>query len=376
MPRTAAGTQRGRRVAAAGGPARTPVVAVTADDAAGDAPAPPVSPTLRAFDLVAALARSDEPPSLDDLTRRADCRRPTVHRMLALLSAAGLALRDPVARGLDRGAAALRARRRPAAHLAAPGAARGGAARAVDEIGETCNYTMLDGDAVLYVARRDLLALRLHMEPGCRVPCTARRAASCSCRKMSQDEARRLLGATLPALHAAHALRATRRAVARSRADPVEAASAIDVGEYLEGSVCLAVPVLDAPRPAVRRARGARPRPPLQPPARPTSTCRHCAGPRSSLAAIATRQTHPRGDPSMSSPVVITVAITARYPGRRTISAGGRDRLGAGREHARGLRGGCRARARARAQSGRVPGLRPGRVRPRPGGGAQALPGQ
>jgi len=217
-----------------------------ARDATGDAGAPPVSATLRAFDLVCALARSDAPPSLDDLTRASGLPRPTVHRMLALLAAAGFTLRDPVARGWTAG---------PRLHALAADLQRNSRHRSqrvavlrelVDEIGETCNFTMLDGDAVLYVERVETSSpLRLHMEPGCRVPLHCTASGKLFLSQMPEEEARRLLGRAPYRRYTSRTIcefATLARELERIRANGI----GTDVGEYLEGSVCLAVPVLDA----------------------------------------------------------------------------------------------------------------------------------
>jgi DNA-binding IclR family transcriptional regulator len=46
-------------------------------------------------------------------------------------------------------------------------------------VGETCNLTILDGNQVLYLDRVETpMPLRLHLEPGTRVPLHLRGAAS------------------------------------------------------------------------------------------------------------------------------------------------------------------------------------------------------
>lgn len=266
---------------------------LSADTPAGtpaDASGPPASPTLRAFDIVAALARSEAPPSLDDLTRASGLPRPTVHRMLSLLAGAGLALRDPVARGWTAGprlyalAADLQ---RTSRHRAQRVAVLRGL---VDEIGETCNYTMLDGDAVLYVERVETSSpLRLHMEPGCRVPLHCTASGKLFLSQMSAQDARRLLGRAPYRRYTQRTMcdfATLSREIDRIRASGI----GTDVGEYLEGSVCLAVPVLDARgRPCAALAvHGPAPRYSLRKAHEHVPALRRAAR---ALAAIATRQT-------------------------------------------------------------------------------------
>ena len=119
-------------------------------------------------------------------------------------------------------------------------------ARLVEEIGETCNFTVPDGSEVLYVDRVETLAnVRLHMKAGSRVPlhCTASgklflahscrrlRCARCSARVPSSRYTDRTITD----------LEALERDLRKIRSSGI----ATDIGEYLEGSVCLAVPVSD-----------------------------------------------------------------------------------------------------------------------------------
>jgi DNA-binding IclR family transcriptional regulator len=160
----------------------------------------------------------------------------------------------------------------------------------VDEIGETCNYTMLDGDAVLYVERVETSSpLRLHMEPGCRVPLHCTASGKLFLSQMPEDEARRLLGRAPYRRYTPRTLcdfASLSRELDRIRASGI----GVDVGEYLEGSVCLAVPVLDARgRPCAALAvHGPAPR------FTPRKANEHVPALRraaASLAAISTRQT-------------------------------------------------------------------------------------
>ena len=112
-----------------------------------------VPATLRAMAVLEALVAAERPPSLADLTLTLRLPKPTLYRMLGMLEGAGLVAREPGAR-----------RYAPGPRLAALGRAallNGGLraerhailARLVDAIGETCNFTMLDGDAVVYLDR-------------------------------------------------------------------------------------------------------------------------------------------------------------------------------------------------------------------------------
>lgn len=216
------------------------LVQVRCDDDAG------ASSTLRAFALLERIAVADDPPTLEDLTRATGLPKPTVYRILRLLMRGGLVERVVHQKRYVVGervcslslAVQMRSpqRRERVAILG----------RLVEAIGETCNFTMLDGNEVVYLERVETSAnVRLHMRAGSRVPlhCTA---------------SGKLLLSELPAAQIDHLLgpgplrRYTERTVVdvatlMRELDKVRSSGVgTDVGEYLDGSVCLAVPVRDA----------------------------------------------------------------------------------------------------------------------------------
>ncbi|MHB9841976.1 IclR family transcriptional regulator [Paraburkholderia terrae] len=135
---------------------------------------------LRALNVLEQLAAAGQPFSLSQLSSRLLIPKATLMRLIESLEARGYVTHMPDSRGADRGIA-LGPR---AAELALATLANSTFTRAcrsllrtlVDALGETCNLTVLDGDAVLYVERVETTEpLRLHMQPGTRVPlhCTA-----------------------------------------------------------------------------------------------------------------------------------------------------------------------------------------------------------
>ncbi|OAJ59253.1 IclR family transcriptional regulator [Paraburkholderia ginsengiterrae] len=135
---------------------------------------------LRALNVLEQLAVAGQPFSLSQLSSRLQIPKATLMRLIESLEARGYVTHMPDSRGADRGIA-LGPR---AAQLALSTLANSTFTRAcrsllrtlVDALGETCNLTVLDGDTVLYVERVETTEpLRLHMQPGMRVPlhCTA-----------------------------------------------------------------------------------------------------------------------------------------------------------------------------------------------------------
>ena len=205
----------------------------------------PDSTALRAFGLLELIADADEPPTLEDLTRASGLPKPTVYRILQLLIRGQLAEREILAKryvvGRRLGALSL------AVQMHSPLRRERHAilARLVDEIGETCNFTMLDGNEVVYVDRVETSAIvRLHMRIGSRVPLHCTASGKLFLAHLPPASARRLLCA-------APLKRYTERTI--TNADALErelakirmAGIGTDGGEFLDGSVCLAVPVTD-----------------------------------------------------------------------------------------------------------------------------------
>jgi DNA-binding IclR family transcriptional regulator len=204
------------------------------------------SSTLRAFALLERIALADEPPSLDELTRASALPKPSVHRIVRLLMRGGLVERDAngkrYAAGMRLCALALAVQMRSPRRQER----RAVLARLVDAIGETCNFNMLDGHEVVYVERVETTAnVRLHMKAGSRVPLHCTASGKLLLSGMADASVRRLLGRGPLQRYTERTIvdvDALLRALAKIRATGV----GTDVSEYLEGSVCLAVPVRDA----------------------------------------------------------------------------------------------------------------------------------
>lgn len=201
--------------------------------------------TLRAFTVLEAVARAERPAALAELTALLRLPKPTLYRMLGMLQSAGLVMRAPGARGYA-----------PGPRLAALGrsvmltgglrsAGRAVLAGLVEEIGETCNFTMLDGAEVVYVDRVEAAwPLRMNLSAGSHVPlhCTASGKLLLA---LMPKAARERLCARLPLKRytattftdSAQLLRELERIRARRYATDNE--------EYHAGLVCVAVPVLD-----------------------------------------------------------------------------------------------------------------------------------
>jgi DNA-binding IclR family transcriptional regulator len=205
-----------------------------------------VPATLRALSVLEVVVAAERPQSLAELTGAVRLPKPTLYRMLAMLESARLVMREPGAR-----------RYAPGPRLAALGRSvmlngslraerHAILARLVEEVGETCNFTMLDGAEVVYLDRVEAAwPLRMNLSSGSRVPihCTA---------------SGKLLFAFLPKAARTRLLaqlaltRYTETTITDAKRLAAELAQiraqryATDNEEFHAGLVCVAVPVVDA----------------------------------------------------------------------------------------------------------------------------------
>lgn len=203
------------------------------------------TPTLRAMDIVERVARAQGPVSLDEITRETRLPKATVFRMLRVLEQAGLLRREFADKryciGPRLSSLALDVL------TACPFHARRHAilARLVAQIGETCNLTVRDGAEVVYIDRVETSSpVRLNMEAGSRVPLHCTASGKLFLSQLPGAEMRDLIGAGPLKRYTARTIvdvAVLERELKKMRDDRI----GIDVSEFLEGSVCLAVPVLD-----------------------------------------------------------------------------------------------------------------------------------
>ena len=202
--------------------------------------------TLRAFAVLEALVRAERPAGLAELTAAVRLPKPTLYRMLALLQSAGLVMREPGGRAYAPGPRLAALGRSVMLNTGLRSAGRAVLAGLVEEIGETCNFTMLDGAEVVYVDRvESSWPLRMNLNAGSRVPlhCTASGKLLLALMPKSPRET---LCARLP-LKRYTETTFTDRAKLQAELQRIRVARhATDNEEYHAGLVCVAVPVLDA----------------------------------------------------------------------------------------------------------------------------------
>jgi len=153
------------------------------------------SAALRAFTVLEAVIRADKPVSLDEVVSACHLPKPTAYRTLVMLEQAGMLLREPGSKRYTAGSrlstfaleVLMNSIVRAPAHMILQ--------RLVDEIGETCNVTMLDGNAVVYLDRVETPSpLRLNLQPGSHVPLHCTSTGKLLLSQLSRSQRQKLIG--------------------------------------------------------------------------------------------------------------------------------------------------------------------------------------
>ncbi|MCD6663051.1 MAG: IclR family transcriptional regulator [Comamonas sp.] len=211
-------------------------------------------PLLRQFELLETMAREARALSGAELVQLLGWPKPSVHRLLQQMEAAELLRREPGGHRYTLAPRLLRLADSVQAASIPQGVRHAVLRQLVAQVGESCNLTALSGAQVHYLDRvESAFPLQMELRPGTRVPlhCSASGKlflASLAPRK--RDEMLRslpLTGYTPTTLTERKALDAELNGIARQD-------YAVDAEEFVQGLVCVAVPVRLAGSRAVRCA--------------------------------------------------------------------------------------------------------------------------
>jgi len=201
------------------------------------------SAALRAFGLLEHVARSAQPLSLAALAQAGKLPKPSALRIVQRLLAAGLLLREPGSKHYVSGPRLDALARQVLLNSPQRAARRRVLEALVDEIGETCNCTMLDGDQVIYLDRVEAAwPLRVHLQPGSRVPLHCCASGKLFLAHLRADTRRRLLHAAPLERYTANTV-CDAAALERELRTIRQQGASFDREEYLPGIVCMAVPI-------------------------------------------------------------------------------------------------------------------------------------
>lgn len=202
------------------------------------------STLLRGFQIVERIVQADRPLSSAYLAEELDLPKATVHRIAQQLEDEGLLQREP---GGKRFTAGRRLRDLAMGTLANAviGAPRHAVLQELSrEVGETCNLTVLDGSEIVYLDRVETnWPYRIHLPVGSHLPLHCTATGKLFLANMRPAQRRRMVdGLTLKRYTD---LTVTDRDTLDAQLDRIaDEGVGYDVGEYLEGMVAIAVPVI------------------------------------------------------------------------------------------------------------------------------------
>ncbi len=201
------------------------------------------TPAQKVFHVVETFAAMDGPVSLAELSNRLEIPKPTLHRILAQLEAAGIIERLPDTRKFTLGPAAIRLATRTIQSAATTMAPRTILKKLTLEIGETCNIGILDARTVLYIERVESnWPLRLHLGVGSRVPLHCTAIGKMFLAQIAPSQRTRLLGNAKLPRHTDNTI-IDRSLLSDELAGIREVGVSINDEEYVEGLIGIAVPI-------------------------------------------------------------------------------------------------------------------------------------
>jgi IclR family acetate operon transcriptional repressor len=204
---------------------------------------PPSSPGLKLFELLEVLAREGRPLTLAEAVAASGWPKPTVHRLLAQLEAGELLQREPDGRRYAPAARLLRLAEAALAGSTQQGVRHAVLRQLVADVGESCNYTALSGAEVVYLDRiESAFPLQLNLRPGTRVPVHCSASGKLLLAQLPAAQRNALLEG-LPLTRYTATTLSTREALEAEFRRIRKEGYAVDAEEFVEGLVCVAVPV-------------------------------------------------------------------------------------------------------------------------------------
>ena len=199
------------------------------------------TPALRLFGLLEVIAEKDQSFNLQALVEETGLPKPTLHRMLQQLEAAGLIQRNGDGRQYGTGLRLRRLAENLLLNSTSHGARHMVLRRLVEEVGESCNLTAFSGGEVLYLDRVETAApLRFYLHPGSRVPAHCSATGKLFLAQLAPAQRQRLLANVELERYTQNTL--TDHAQLESELERVKRDGyAMDDEEFLPGLVCIGV---------------------------------------------------------------------------------------------------------------------------------------
>ena len=211
-------------------------------------------PSLRLFELLETMCAQGQPFSLGDAIEATGWPKPSVHRMLGQLEAGGLLAREPDGRRYTPAPRLLRLAESTLSAGTQHGVRHAVLRQLVADIGESCNLTALSGAEVVHLDRvESAFPLRMELRPGTRVPIHCSASGKQFLAHLSSARRAAILDGLPLTRHTTTTL--TNRAALEAELERIlRQGYATDAEEFVDGLVCVAVPVLTGGRRQVRSA--------------------------------------------------------------------------------------------------------------------------
>lgn len=220
--------------------ARVPAPAAQAEEPATG------SSAERSLRLLALLANEGRALSLADLAAQLSLPKGTAHRICTQLLATGFLARDVDERMFSVGPALRQLAFDTLNHGVVRGLRHEVLSELVRQVGETCNFTTLDGVQVLYLDRVEAQwPLRLTLDVGSHVPLHCTASGKLFLAQMEKKERDALIGQITLARMTANTITDAARLRAECESIARQGYST-DREEFIAGLVAVAVPVFDA----------------------------------------------------------------------------------------------------------------------------------
>ena len=202
------------------------------------------STLIRGFTIVEKIVQADRPLSSAYLAEELDLPKATVHRICQQLEDEGLLQREPGGKRFT-GGKRLRSLAMSTLSNSVLNAHRRSILQALSqEVGETCNLTVLDGNEIVYLDRIETnWPYRIHLPVGSHLPLHCTATGKLFLANMKPAARRRLINSLTLTRHTDQTITDpdTLEAQLSKAADE---GVGYDSGEFLEGLVSIAVPVI------------------------------------------------------------------------------------------------------------------------------------
>ena len=206
----------------------------------------PNSTLLRGLAIMNAVAISPRPLSIADLVSELGLAKPTVHRIASQLEEENYLQRNPTDKRFVIGYK-LREFSSNILSNNSIGAPRRAILEALsNEIGETCNCTMLDGYNTVYFDRVECnWPIKINLHPGSRLPLHATASGKLFLAFMRPADRNRILDAAELSASTRHTITSSEALITQLKGIKKQGI-AFDNEEFIDGMIAIAVPVFDS----------------------------------------------------------------------------------------------------------------------------------